>query len=312
MNILEYINTVSGLVHEGLEAWARDLLRDAGVETTEVYGSFPPEGTIASHIVLFPYRVGSDETTLTAPEQETTLLGPRLGQLSRKSGIPGEWLDIAGAISEMLTERFPRMALSGKNKNRPHPAPLVADLPAPIRDWYTDKEKWTRQGREGVEAVIPSLTWKSPIALRMQYLIVVGEGARGTGEGATNAPLAIQTLSVLTAGMQLRRRIVIEVPPAPFDREVLPYIKATAETMGEPHLGILQEGIGRLESTVPVSVTIIPAEPLSNSDFTSLVQAMQRPLQPMLHFGVQVALGGRPSFEPGISVDPPSGEQKAR
>ena len=37
------------------------------------------------------------------------------------------------------------------------------------------------------------------------YLVVVGEGARGTAE--RDAPVAIQALSVLAAGMQLNRRI---------------------------------------------------------------------------------------------------------
>ncbi|MFT4976800.1 MAG: hypothetical protein ACI8S6_002705, partial [Myxococcota bacterium] len=48
MNALEHLSAVTSLVHEGLESWARTLLRDAGIETTEVYGTFPPEGTISS------------------------------------------------------------------------------------------------------------------------------------------------------------------------------------------------------------------------------------------------------------------------
>ena len=55
MNHLEYVSAVASSVHEEIEGWARNLLRDAGIETTEVYGQFPPEGSVASHIVLFPY-----------------------------------------------------------------------------------------------------------------------------------------------------------------------------------------------------------------------------------------------------------------
>ena len=53
MNQLEYISTITTNLHGHIEAWARNLLREAGIDTIEVYGQFPPEGSVASHIVLF-------------------------------------------------------------------------------------------------------------------------------------------------------------------------------------------------------------------------------------------------------------------
>ena len=74
MNKLEYISLVTSSVHDAVEGWARSLLRDAGIETTEVYGQFPPEGSVASHIVLFPYRLGTGDAQLARPRNTVKLL----------------------------------------------------------------------------------------------------------------------------------------------------------------------------------------------------------------------------------------------
>ena len=67
MNQFAYISQVMSNVHESVEGWARDLLRTAGLETTEVYGQFPPEGSVASHVVLFPYRMGGADSQIATP-----------------------------------------------------------------------------------------------------------------------------------------------------------------------------------------------------------------------------------------------------
>ena len=46
-------------------------------------------------------------------------------------------------------------------------------------------------------------------------------------------------------------------------------------------------------------ITLLPGNSLSNSDFTGLMQALQRPLQPTLHMAVSLSVGGTPSFTPG-------------
>ncbi len=97
MNQLEYISSTSTKIHEALEHWARDLLREAGLETIEVYGQFPPEGAIASHIVLFPYRLGNSDTHLAQPHRETSLLGLDPSRIPT-SGIPYIWRQIGKAI----------------------------------------------------------------------------------------------------------------------------------------------------------------------------------------------------------------------
>ncbi len=310
MNNLQHISAVSGIVHEGLESWARGLLRDAGIETTEVYGSFPPEGTIASHIVLFPYRVGPSESQVSQPDQMESLLGVRAKGLSRRGGVPSMWLDIGEAITIMIMEKFPRQGTRAHERDRPHPLPKIDALPEPMRAWYSKQKDSGRESswvtmRNGVaHARLPSLAWQPPVTIRMQYLVVVGEGARGTSDRAiATAPIAVQTLSVLAAGLQLRRSIVVRVPPAPFDKSIIPYCKAVAATLGGDHAARIKEAVQILSRKMDVSITLLPGSNLTNADFTGLMQAMQRPLQPTLHLGVQMALGGSPAFAPGINAD---------
>jgi len=89
MNQYQYISAVMSNVHESIESWTRDLLRHAGIETIEVYGQFPPEGSIASHIVVFPYRLGGADTQIAAPYQEINLMGMRAG--SSQPGMHPMW-----------------------------------------------------------------------------------------------------------------------------------------------------------------------------------------------------------------------------
>ena len=310
MNNLEHISTVSGIVHEGLEGWARTLLRDAGIETTEVYGSFPPEGTIASHIVLFPYRVGPAEAQISTATRVESLLGSRAKNLAREGGIPPVWLDIGTAITEMVSEHYPRRGPGPRDRQIPHPLPPVEALPDGIRQWYEkqaddgSENAWVTEKNGKRYARLPSLAWQPSVTIRMQYLVVVGEGARGTTDRASaNAPIAVQTLSVLAAGLQMRRQLSVVIPPAPFDRKIIPFVKGVAGVLGGESADMLKEGVKSLSRKLTVTISLLPGANLTNADFTGLMQAMQRPLQPTLHLGVQMALGGLPIFAPGINAE---------
>ncbi|MEC7986995.1 MAG: hypothetical protein VX278_17635 [Myxococcota bacterium] len=305
MNQLEYVSVVASAVHEELESWARNLLREAGIETTEVYGQFPPEGSVASHIVLFPYRISSGDSHLAQPKRETSLLGPRAQNL-RSGSIPPAWLTIGKSLTQCIQEQFPKME-KGPFRGRPHPAPSIKKLPRPLGHWYrsqadTGKENSWLTEIQGLKfARLPSLTWVSGVSLKMQYLIVVGEGARGTSD--RKAPVAIQALSVLNAGAQLQRILDVRIPAMPFDPLIPSYLEAVAQCLEEEDAEALQKSIQSLGKKSIMGVTLLPGSNLSNSDFTGLMQALQRPLQPTLNLSVQLQLGGGPRFEPGINVD---------
>ena len=112
----------------------------------------------------------------------------------------------------------------------------------------------------------------------------------------------MQTLSVLAAGMQMRRQLSVQIPPPPYDRNIVGFVKGVAGVLGGHTAEQLKEGVKSLNRKAVVAVTLLPGSNLTNADFTGLMQAMQRPLQPTLHLGVQMALGGSPIFAPGINA----------
>lgn len=307
MNQLEYISAVSSSVHESVENWARNLLREGGIETTEIYGQFPPEGSVASHIVLFPYRISQGDEQVSTAYKEISMLGTQ-AEKALTGSLPPSYMLIAKAITRMISEKFPKLQ-SGPYRGRPHPAPPVDKLPSPMREWYQEQmdsgaeSSWITRFNEHAFARLPSLAWVNGITLRIQYLVVVGEGARGTAERA--APISIQGLSVLTAGAQMKRQLVIRAPPLPYNPLLSSYTAAIAGCLDdedEMKQEIL-EMLPTLDKKVNLPVNLMPGAKLTNADFTGLMQALQRPLQPTLHLALQMQLGGGPIFAPGISAE---------
>ena len=200
----------------------------------------------------------------------------------------------------------PKMT-KGPFRGRPHPAPSVDKLPQPLADWYTQQgdtgtaTSWLTELKGKKFARLPSMFWKSGISLRLQYLVVVGEGARGTAE--RKAPIAVRALSVFTAGASLQRALNVRIPPIPFDPVIPSYLEAVAACLPEEEQAVMQKAIKQLTRKISTQITLLPGSNLSNSDFTGLMQALQRPLQPTLNFAVQLRIEGGPRLEPGINVD---------
>jgi hypothetical protein len=313
MNQLEYISTITTNLHGNIESWARNLLREAGIDTTEVYGQFPPEGTVASHIVLFPYRLGSLENQISQPVQDISLLRTDISKIP-VGAVPPLWSQIGRAITICIHEKFPKMT-KGPFIGRPHPAPSVDSLPQPLANWYREQgdtkkeDSWVTDIAGNLYARLPSLAWSTGVVLKIQYLVAVGEGARGTADRL--APVAIQTLSVLASGAQLRNTINMRIPPVPYPEEFPGFLEAIADSLESDIGEKLRESIPLLDKKMDMAVGLLPGSNLTNADFTGLMQALQRPLQPTLNLAVQISIGGAPQFAPGISADVRS-HQKSR
>jgi hypothetical protein len=66
---------------------------------------------------------------------------------------------------------------------------------------------------------------------------------------------------------------------------------------------VLQKAIKQLSRPITTTITLLPGSNLTNSDFTGMMQALQRPLQPTLNLAIQLRIDGGPRLEPGINVD---------
>ena len=103
--------------------------------------------------------------------------------------------------------------------------------------------------------------------------------------------------------MQFQKLLRVRIPPIPYDPLLSSFGRAVAESIddaeGERLLGLLE----KVNKKADMAVTLIPGASLTNADFTGLMQALQRPLQPTLHLGLQMRLGGGPQFTVGITPD---------
>lgn len=326
LNDYKYAADVTTAVHEELIRWASRLLHEAGLEVIDVWGRFPPEGTVRSHLVLFPYRVGPEPVMLDN-SQGASLMGRVMNSVKR--GVPTSW----DAMGNLVTAGVQRLYPDSGNMNdrkwaSQSPYPVIDDLPDPIRDWYETAAKeepeagWVIELDEFKRGRPPSIKWRPGITITAHYIAVTGDPGRGTTERTSDtAPLSLATLSVLATAIQLERGVQVRMPPTPMPPLLRSFIPALADALDE--LGGTREEIAaelrdhyhKLTNPEEMHIDVMPLHDLSNQEFALLTQALQRPLQAVLNMRVRFRFGAGAMFEPTAAVklglqresNPPSG-----
>ena len=328
MNPWRHVAIVTSEIHEALMGWARMLLQEAGLETIEVYGQFPPVGTVSHHVVLFPYRV-HPEPKVAENAPGASLLGTQERVEDRSSFVPRAWIDLGRALSAALDLVFPDSGpvFSGRRGHQGLGFPPLHALPDPLKAWYAaqadgaDENAWRIVYGDETYARPPSLWWHPPITITTRYIAVAGEPGRGTAERtSTGAPMALPALSVLATGLHLERVLQVRLPPLPFPPALVAYGEAMAGALAAGIPGadsaICAEQAQRLSAAVAgiqapdiYPVSVLPVHDLSNHEFALIMQALQRPLQPALNLCVRLPLGATPVFGPGtasnVRIRPP-------
>ncbi len=292
-------------VHDQLVGWSRKILRSAGLETLEVYGQFPPEGTTSSYVVLFPYRLGPAPKVVET-SQGMSLLGPKRAIPEKGSGVPWHWAELGRNLAEAMKLTFPVVGAS-KGYPRPHPAPEIGMLPKPLQKWYKAQPEaginsWTAPKGKATLARLPSLWWRPAFTMTTHYMAVANDGGRGTSERSSmDAPIALPGLSVIAAGLHLERTFKVRLPPLPVDPALWTmcdaYSKSVKGELGEK----IMESAKALQEENLMSVQVVPVHDLTNMDFANLMQALQRPLQPALNLAVRMPLGADVALSPSVS-----------
>lgn len=318
MNIWRHVATVSGDIHDALMRWARVLLQEAGLEEVEVYGQFPPQGTVSHHVVLFPYRV-HPEPKVAENAPGLSLLGAPERVADRGAFVPPPWLALGGAITNALELVFPSVPARGTSR-RPLddvPFPLVDALPGALGAWYQARiaeplaEPWWVQGQGGAYARPPALWWRPGLTVTTRYIAIAGEPGRGTAQRtSTSTPMSLRALSVLATGLHLERTVQVEMPPPPLPAGLDDFVLALADglaLMRAPNAVAsadrLREALTGVNRVAHHTVEILPIHDLDNHEFALLMQALQRPLQPALNLCVQHPLGAAAVFSPGAGTD---------
>jgi hypothetical protein len=92
----------------------------------------------------------------------------------------------------------------------------------------------------------------------------------------------------------------------------LGYAKAVGDVIGDGQMADALAQLEDMDEDVYLPVTLLPGNALSNSDFTGLMQALQRPLQPTLHLSISISVGGTPAFTPGVNAQTRSDQKERR
>jgi len=320
--ILAHSNLITNRVHDELIRWTGQLLKDAGLEAVDVWGRFPPEGTVRSHLVLFPYRVGPE------PKMMETSRGATIMTLaeypSDKFGtVPTAWRDLGKALARSVPRFFPETGHLDTTRRRSQnvaPFPEIDELPKPLADWYRDQDPseddpFTLKADAGpLYCRPPSLSWKQGVEVWSHYIAVAGDAGRGVSDRTSDAPpLSLGALSVLTVGIQLDKVVHVELPPMPFDNRIrefgLALIKSLRARESEEEgptndelADELEDCLERISATGKYSFGVTPVHDLSMHEFALLTQALQRPLQAVLNFQIKFRLGATPDFRPTTVV----------
>ncbi len=306
MKTYAHVAGLTRTVHDALVSWARDLLKQADLETVEVYGQFPPEGTTSSHLVLFPYWVGPTPK-LVEQGRSISLFNTQTWGDGQVSFIPVGWRKLGTEVGRLTRDWFPHaQPMVGASSRREFPMPLLTKLPKPMQKWYTKRQKedpdaaWIAEWEGKKHVPPPALGWSPGIHLVIRYIAVASDPGRGTSQySSTGAPLALPALSVIATGVHLERRVMMTVEPPPIPKHLVSYVEAIIDSTKGDEKKRITSLLEMLEAPEEIGIAIAPLDDLTNQEFALLMQALQRPLQAALNFQMRIVLGARPTFEPG-------------
>jgi hypothetical protein len=309
--VLEHASKVTNFVHDELIRWVGGLLKDGGLESVDVWGRFPPEGTVRSHLVLFPYRVGP-EPRILENSRGASLMTSETFPSDKVGKVPTPWRNLGKLMYEAVNLLYPDAGgIDTPARPSTLPFPRLADMPAPLRAWYEAQDRTLAESfvieEDGeLYARPPALGWRPGISVWAHYIAVAGDAGRGVTDRTSDAPpLSLAALAVITVGVQLERSVTVELPPMPYAAELRTWLDAAVESLaqsGDAERIALGEQIAdarkALERTAEYSFAIIPHHDLTMHEFALLTQAMQRPLQAVLNFRIMFSLGDVPEFAP--------------
>lgn len=313
---LQHTRRVTTAVHDEMIRWTTNLLQLSGLESVDVWGRFPPEGTVRSHMVLFPYRVGPE------PKSVENAYGASLMTAdpypSDKVGkIPTPYRELGRILLDAAGILFPEAgAIDTVKRGKAVPFPRVDSLPTALKDWYDQQDDdlqdpFVVTDSHGERyARPPALRWRPGISIWAHYIAVAGDPGRGVADRTSDAPpLSLPALSALTVGIQTKRVISVDLPAQPWPDELRGYVTAMHTSLGEIDTdeakaltARLGETIPELDRTMAYDFGIIPVHDLSMHEFALLTQALQRPLQAVLNFRIQFDMGAQPVFLPSAMV----------
>lgn len=286
MTAFTHVQRVTGAVHDGLHAWVRALMADAGVPC-DVAGAVPTDG--GPTLALMPYQMVL-ESQHTVPSVPYVPHPPD----SKRDAIPAAWRTIGVAMTDVLLESFPARAKGRPGLGPLDPAPLLGSLPDPIAAWYrTHREDWLVGGTPE-RGRLPAVAWRQPFAFAVRYVAVVVDPDTTPGGDATR----LQALAVLAAGIRLSRFFRVRMPPVPASESLLELVRAFSEVDTEAAAPIA-DALAAATSERELAVGLTPHNELTDADLALVCMSLKQPMQPAIVFSLRLSLGEGPELGAG-------------
>ncbi len=302
MNQFAHTLEVTRLVHARLMEWIRDILIRAGLDSVAVKGRFTDEDASGPTVTVFPYQLGAWPKMVEVSGDIPIFGKPPEGDI-----VPVAWTRIAGLLTQCMVDLYPVDPQRGTRPARVRPTVPLDELPAPLAEWYAQQvddgstKNWTIEGRRGVlSGRLPSLAWRRPLNIRHLYLVLANDSDSPSGMHS-GLPFGLSALSVIILGIGTEKVLQVRVPPMSCDPALLGYIEAMARAVGGEKGDELNRLLEGVRGDFNMNVALLPFPDLPSDDTAEVMRALNKPLQPVVHLGVQVGVGAGPVFEPSVA-----------
>ncbi len=271
-------------------AWMRRLLAEAGFGDLAVAVS-PRPGAESAMVSINPFRVQVLGRSGDARQGVPLLTSLKMRSREAPNGVPVAWSEFAAVMSEELDRRFPMVEERGPAA-RILPPP-VADLPAPLRDWYASQggSNWMVPNGDAMHALPPTLAWLHPMLLKLQYVVTIENGAERT----------VPALSILDLALHWDNSFDVPLPPIPLPPQLASYVVALADAASQEVGAALRARFQALSGEYISRVSLAPLTELTAQEMGQVLTVGSRGLPASLQFGLQLALGSDLYFGPTAS-----------
>ncbi|MCB9765001.1 MAG: hypothetical protein H6739_34830 [Alphaproteobacteria bacterium] len=301
-----HARAVTEAIHDGLLAWVRQALTDAGLDQdVTVLDRFPSGPVERPLLIVFPFRLGP-EKMLDHNDAGRSLMNPARGK--EPSTIPDTWRDLGQAMGAGLQDILPEEKVAGRKI--PSRRPRVSALPPALEAWYLSQDErsgWIERDASGeLRGYTPNLWWYPSYPIDIQYILSgVGPNAHAEGEAL---PLLPAMTAVRTA-VHLDSVLELTLPAVPAPESLWGYITALALSLpedGEVFPDELEEKSAAARERFSTRLGIVPAHHLDDDSVFSFMRALGRPMHATICLKIRAGLGHRVAFEPGGDAAPPN------
>jgi len=145
------------------------------------------------------------------------------------------------------------------------------------------------------------LMYRPPLSIRAHYLVLGGDApTAGVEDESVQVPSGLPALAVITLGIQYDRVVTVRMPPIALEPDMDGWIHAMGASVGGELGETIINNLEMLKGERDMNVCILPQPDMTGDDFAQMMRSMDRPIQPMVNFMIQMNLGGGALFSSSV------------